>query len=231
MHSQRIISYIRVSTKKQGVSGLGIEGQRAAIKAYADQHGAEIIAEYVEVETGKKDDRPQLSKALHHAKITGSKTVIAKLDRLSRCAAFLLNLSKSGADIHALDIPDSNPMMFGIMAVVAQAERKAISDRTKAALAALKERGVRLGNPNGAAALKRAGKGNAASTEAKKVKADAFAENIRVIIEAIKADGHTTLAAIAAELNARHIQTARGGQWHASSVANLIARLSLEEGA
>ena len=162
----KIIGYQRVSTAKQGHSGLGMAAQRAAIEAFALQRQAQIVASFTEVESGKANDRPELAKALHLAKVTGAMLVIAKLDRLSRNAAFLLTLRDSGVNFLAADMPDANELTVGIMALVAQQERQAISRRTREALQAAKRRGTRLGNPNGAAALRRAGKGNAASVRA-----------------------------------------------------------------
>ena len=155
----RIIAYERVSTARQGASGLGIEAQRQAIEGYAAARGSAILARFTEVESGRNPDRPELAKALHLAKVTGATLVIAKLDRLSRNAAFLLTLRDSGVRFAAVDLPEANDLTVGIMALVAQQEREAISRRTKEALAVARSRGVRLGNPNGAAALRRAGKG------------------------------------------------------------------------
>ena len=162
----RIIGYERVSTARQGASGLGLEAQRQAIEAYATQRGATLIARFTEVESGRNADRPELKQALHLAKVTGATLVIAKLDRLSRNAAFLLTLRDSGVRFSAVDLPEANDLTVGIMALVAQQEREAISRRTKEALAIARSRGVKLGNPNGAAAFRRAGKGGAALREA-----------------------------------------------------------------
>ena len=131
----RIIGYERVSTARQGASGLGLEAQRQAIEAYAAQRGADLIARFTEVESGRNADRPELKKALHLAKVTGATLVIAKLDRLSRNAAFLLTLRDSGVRFSAVDLPEANDLTVGIMALVAQQEREAISRRTKEALA------------------------------------------------------------------------------------------------
>tara|TARA_R110002095_G_scaffold19259_1_gene21940 strand:+ start:1180 stop:1860 length:681 start_codon:yes stop_codon:yes gene_type:complete len=221
----KIVSYIRVSTDKQQRSGLGLEAQQAAIEAYAAANAATIIAEYVEIESGRKNDREQLNAALRHSRVTGSCTAIAKLDRLGRDAAFLMTLQKSGADFVCCDDPHTTPLTIGIKAIIAEEEARQISSRTKAALAACKARGVRLGNPNGAAALRRAGKGNKASCEAQKGKANAFAEDLADTLADVRAGGHTTLKAQARELNRRGIKTARGGRWHPSSVANLHKRL------
>jgi DNA invertase Pin-like site-specific DNA recombinase len=220
----KIVAYHRVSTVRQGQSGLGLEAQDRAITDYASARGAKVVGTYTEVESGKNSARPELAKALHQAQVTGATLVIAKLDRLSRNAAFLLTLRDSGTPFIAVDMPDANELTVGIMAVVAEAESKAISRRTKDALAAAKARGTKLGNPNGAAALRRAGKGNAASVTAIKVAASAHAAKLKPIIEALRAEGVTSLGGIATALNQRGILTPRGGDWHRSSVANLLAR-------
>lgn len=185
-----------------------------------------MIAERTEIESGKNDNRPQLAAALHQAKVTGATLVVAKLDRLSRSVAFLSALQDSGAKFVAADMPEANELTVHIMAAVAQAERQAISKRTKEALAAAKAAGRRLGNPNGAEALRRAGKGNAAAVEQLKAGADGRAQDLAPVIADIRAGGVTSLGGIAAELNARHIQTRRGGQWHSSSVRNLLSRVA-----
>lgn len=221
----RTINYYRVSTAKQGRSGLGLEAQRAAIEAFCASRGCEPLAEYTEQESGKRDDRPELTKALHHAKVTGATLVIAKLDRLSRNMAFLAALQDAGTKFVAADMPEANELTIHIMAAMAQAERKAISKRTKEALAAAKARGTKLGNPMGAKAFG-AYKGNGAAVAAIKAKAKAFATDVMPIIEAVRAEGHTSLRAIAAELNQRGIMTARGGKWGPSGVRDLISAAS-----
>jgi DNA invertase Pin-like site-specific DNA recombinase len=234
----RVIAYYRVSTEEQGRSGLGLEAQRQAVLSLCNGRGWEVIDEHTEVESGKRSDRPALAAAMHHAKITGAILVVAKLDRLSRSVTFLSQLQDSGAKFVAADMPEANELTVHIMAAVAQAERKAIGRRTKEALEAAKARGTwakadgtpykagkRLGNPNGAAALRRAGKGNTEAVAALRADADSFALELLPRIEAIRASGSTSLPAIANALNDQHIQTRRGGIWHPTSVKNLLARL------
>lgn len=220
----KIVTYIRVSTDKQGRSGLGLEAQRTAIAAYAKTANTVTIHEYQEVESGRNNARPELEKALRAARVHGAKLVIAKLDRLSRNAAFLLKLQDSGADFTACDMPDASPFTVGIMAVLAQQESKMISDRTRAAMQAAKARGQTFGNPHGAAALRRAGRGNGASRQAASANADTFARDRLEIIADLESGGITSLSAIAGELNRRGIKTARGGKWHPSTVKNLQNR-------
>jgi DNA invertase Pin-like site-specific DNA recombinase len=221
---QRLVAYERVSTARQGASGLGLEAQRKVIEDFANSRGAEVLARFTEVESGRKADRPELAKALHLAKVTGATLVIAKLDRLSRNAAFLLALRDSGVRFVAVDMPEANDLTVGIMALVAQAEREAISRRTKEALAVAKARGVKLGNPNGAASLRRAGKGGAALRAAVSANAAAFAADLAPVLADIRAAGHTSLRAMAADLTARGIRTRRGGAWGAGNVHRLSVR-------
>lgn len=220
-----LVAYHRVSTARQGRSGLGLEAQEAAIEQFAQARRDRVIGSFTEVESGKVNHRPELAKALHLAKVTGSTLVIAKLDRLSRNAAFLLTMRDSGVKFIAADMPDANDLTVGIMALVAQQEREAISKRTREALSAAKARGKKLGNPNGADALRRAGKGNTAALEVVKAKANDHAQNLASVIQALQAEGITSLGAMAEELNQRGMLTPRGGRWHKSSVKNLLARL------
>jgi DNA invertase Pin-like site-specific DNA recombinase len=215
----KIVTYRRVSSASQGRSGLGLEAQEAAIAAYAAANAAHIVGSFTEVESGRNNARPQLQAALKLARVTGSRLVIAKLDRLSRNAAFLLNLQESGVDFVACDNPTATPLTIGILALVAQDEARAISERTRAALRAAKARGQALGNPNGAAALRRAGKGQ---------RSDALtrANDLSDVLADVRASGITTLSDMATELNRRGIKTARGGKWYATSVRNVMARLS-----
>jgi DNA invertase Pin-like site-specific DNA recombinase len=223
--AMRIVAYERVSTARQGRSGLGLEAQRKAIDDFAASRSADVIARFTEIESGRNPDRPELGKALHLAKVTGATLVIAKLDRLSRNAAFLLALRDSGVSFLAADMPEANDLTIGIMALVAQQERDAISRRTKEALAAAKARGVKLGNPNGAAALRRAGRGGEPLRNAIDRNADAFARDLAPIIADIRAEGAKSLRAIAEELTIRGVRTRRGGRWGVSNVGNLLERI------
>ena len=217
------VSYLRVSTARQGRSGLGLEAQRSAVASFLNGGSWELLAEYVEVESGKKTDRPQLLKALEHCRLTGAILVIAKLDRLSRDAHFLLGLQKAQVRFVCADMPQANELTVGIMALVAEEERKAISRRTREALAAAKARGVKLGCPNGASHLREYG--NAAGIAAVKAKASERAEGLRELIREIRGQGVTSANAIAQELNRRRIATPRGGQWYAATVSRLLQRL------
>lgn len=219
----RFISYLRVSTGRQARSGLGLEAQQAAVRDYLNGGDYELLEEYVEVESGKRDDRPKLRKALKHCKVTGATLIIAKLDRLSRNARFLLELQESRVQFICADMPEANEMTIQIMAVMAQHERKMISQRTKAALAAAKARGVKLGNPHGATYIK--DHGNAEAVEQIKRDAQDRAEDLRDVVEDIQNCGTTSVRGIAAELTTRGIRTARGGKWHPTSVARLLKRI------
>lgn len=222
----RVVAYYRVSTDDQGRSGLGLDAQRASVATLCKARGWEITAEFEEVESGKRNDRRELAAAIHHAKVTNGTLVIAKLDRLSRNAAFITALQDSGAKFIAADMPEANELTVHIMAAVAQAERKAIASRTREALAAAKARGTRLGNPNGAAAIRRAGKGNVAAVESIKGNADAFARDLRPVIDRLRSQGMASLPQLARGLNEGGFATPRGGKWHPSSVRNLLHRAS-----
>jgi DNA invertase Pin-like site-specific DNA recombinase len=230
------VSYRRVSTQKQGKSGLGLEAQEAAIQDFARSRGARIIGEYTEIESGKVNERPQLDAALHHAKVTGATLVIAKLDRLSRSASFTLTLRDSGVKFVCGDMPEANDLTIGVLAVVAQAEAHAISKRTKEALQVARKRIAetgqrkhrrvkRLGHPNGAAALRRAAKGNRAAIAQVRANAEHRARDLAKVVQDVRKGGAVTLEGIAKELNSREMITPRGGRWHPSSVANLLRRI------
>jgi DNA invertase Pin-like site-specific DNA recombinase len=227
MTTGKFVSYLRVSTDRQGKSGLGLEAQRKAVEDFLNGGNWQLLREHVEIESGKRSDRPQLLAALAHAKATGATVVIAKLDRLARNVAFISNLMESGVEFVAADMPMANRLTVHVLAAVAEHEREMISQRTKAALGAAKARGKRLGNPNGARALRAAGAGQTGWTAGaigNRAAANKFAAQLAPVIEAIRADGIASLEGIAAELNARGILTARGGRWYATTVRNLLAR-------
>ena len=214
----RFVAYYRVSTAAQGASGLGLEAQQAAVRSYLKGQEGEPFREFTEVESGKVNDRPKLQTALDLCRLTGSTLLIAKLDRLSRNAAFLLSLRDAGVDFVAVDNPTANRLTVGIMAVVAEDERERISQRTKAALQAAKARGTKLGNPRGfGGAVYRQG------GEASKRDAAAFAANLLPTLRAMQAEG-LSLNAMARQLTEGGYLTARGGAWTATAVKNVLAR-------
>lgn len=234
----KAVAYYRVSTTAQGRSGLGLEAQQAAVADLARQREMMMLAEFTEVESGKRNDRPVLAQALHHARITNATLVIAKLDRLSRNAAFLLTLRDSGVRFLAADVPDANDLTIGVLAVIAQAEREAISRRTKEALATIKrkvERGelhvsartgrtvCRLGNPDGSRALGHHAGNLSLAREAKAQRSTQRAADIATAVHAVQAEGHVSLYAVAAELNRRGIATPRSGRWHPSTVKRQLS--------
>ncbi len=219
----RYVSYIRVSTKKQGASGLGLEAQQATIRTYVEAHDGTLAAEYREIESGRKNDRPELARAMKQCRLTGATLLIAKLDRLSRNAVFLLQLQDAGVDFVACDLPGANRMTIGVMALVAEQEAKFISERTKAGLAAAKARGKKLGCPLGAKAFGENCHGEA-GREASRANADRYAEELAEVIADLKAE-EQSYSGIARRLNEYGYKTARGGKWHATTVRNLLGRL------
>jgi DNA invertase Pin-like site-specific DNA recombinase len=217
--ARRFVAYYRVSTDRQGKSGLGLEAQQKAVRDYLNGGAWEMVAELVEVESGKRADRPKLATALDACRKHKARLVIAKLDRLSRNLAFIATLMESGVEFVAVDTPHANKLTLHILAAVAEHEREAISERTKAALAAARARGTRLGTPDPEGAVKRMG-------AALKAKATQFAANVAPIIREIRAAGYTSHNAIAGQLNARKVATARGGQWTHVQVGQILARAS-----
>jgi DNA invertase Pin-like site-specific DNA recombinase len=216
-HRGKFVAYFRVSTDKQGKSGLGLNAQRKAVLDFLDGGKWTLIDEFVEIESGKQNDRPELAAALAACKKHRAKLVIAKLDRLSRNVAFIATLMDSGAEFVACDMPHANKLTVHILAAVAEHEREMISDRTKAALAAAKARGKKLGNPKLAEARKRAVQGN-------KSAAARYAANVLPVIREIRASGVQSLRGVARSLAARGIKTARGGEWTAVQVGDILRR-------
>ena len=223
LETSKFVAYLRVSTAKQGRSGLGLEAQQEAVRQFVTGRGGKIIAPvFVEVETGKRNDRPELEKALKRCRLTGATLVVAKLDRLSRNAAFLMTLRDSGVDFVAADLPEANTMTVGVMAVVAQHEREAISQRTKAALSAAKARGRTLGGFR--AGAPDIAKHQRQGVEAVRQRALLDAEERRETIEELQRE-NLSLNAMAARMNAESVRTSRGGSWTATAVKRTIARL------
>jgi DNA invertase Pin-like site-specific DNA recombinase len=216
-HRGRFVAYYRVSTDRQGRSGLGLDAQRNAVMDYLNGGAWELAGEYTEIESGRHSDRPELTKAIAACRKQRARLVIAKLDRLSRNLAFIATLMESGVEFVAVDNPTANKLTVHILAAVAQHEREMISERTKAALAAAKARGTRLGTPDPRGAVKR-------MARARKASAERFAANVLPMIRAVQAMGFTTNAAIAAELNARKVPTARGKEWTHVQVGAVLAR-------
>jgi DNA invertase Pin-like site-specific DNA recombinase len=224
--TRSLIGYVRVSTSKQGKSGLGVEAQQAALSRFADTEGFELVRVFIEVETGKGSDalerRPQLAAALAEARRRRCSIGVAKLDRLSRDVHFISGLMTHGVPFVVAELgADVDPFILHLFAALAEKERALISVRTKAALAAAKARGVPLGNPNLAHVRKEAHKAAAIANQAA---ADQHAAAVLPIISQVRRAGATTLREIAEALNERGVRTARGGQWYAMTVSNLLAR-------
>lgn len=223
MTTKPLIGYVRVSTTTQGRSGLGIEAQRDALARFAQSEGFELVRVFVEVETGKGSDalerRPQLAVALAEARRKRCSLAVAKLDRLSRDVHFISGLMSHRVPFLVADLgPDVDPFILHLFAALAEKERAMIGARTKAALAAAKARGVKLGGPKLAQARKIA-------LETIGAAADNHAANVLPIIREIRKAGASALREIADALNARGVQTARGGQWYAMTVRNVLARM------
>ena len=221
---QHAVAYYRVSTARQGRSGLGIEAQRAAVARFAEAEGYALIAEFTEVETGKGADaldrRPQLAAALAAGKSGKCPVIVAKLDRLSRDVAFIAGLMAQRVPFIVAELgADADPFMLHLYAALAEKERRLISERTRSALAQRKAQGAMLGNRSNAAEAAARGR------EVQKAEAAVFAANVLPIIESLRAAGIRDLRALASALNNRGVRTARGGRWHVSNVKNLVDRL------
>ena len=228
MASGNFVAYYRVSTKRQGASGLGLEAQKAAVETYLNGGRWKLVADFTEVESGKNNHRPQLAAAIQACRIYKATLVIAKLDRLSRNAHFLLGLKEAGIDFVCADMPEANRLTVGIMALVAEQEAKAISERTKAALAAAKARGVKLGGLGITASGKQQGrpltaKARRMGNAAKSAQAQARARDLAPMIAELRASGINSQSGIAKALNERGVTTARGGDWTATQVHRLLA--------
>ena len=213
MKTVRFVSYLRVSTAKQGASGLGIEAQRTAIATFMTQTGAGHVAEFIEIESGRKDDRAELSAALALCRAERANLLVAKLDRLARSVAFVSAVMDSDVTLIAADNPHASRLMLHMLAAVAEFEREQISQRTRAALAMAKARGVVLG-----------ANGRRMAQEAKE-EARLWAECLRPIVTDGAALGEISPTSLAAYLNARSVPSRKGGRWHPSNAARLLKRL------
>lgn len=214
----QVISYLRVSTARQGASGLGLEAQRAAVAAFIAASGHGLTAEFLEVESGAKAARPQLEAALASCRLHRATLVIAKLDRLARNVSFIANLMDGGVEFLACDMPHANRLTLHLMAAIAEHERDMISQRTRAALQAAKARGVRLGNPNGAAALVEGSRAAAErSVAVRRARAERHAAQARPLLTELFTEG-LSCQSVARALNSRDVPAARGGRWHPEQV-------------
>jgi DNA invertase Pin-like site-specific DNA recombinase len=223
----KFVAYYRVSTARQGKSGLGLEGQRTAVATYLNGGDWQIVGEFTEVESGKRAvDRPELDKALAAARLHRAALVVSKVDRLTRSVSFLSKLLEAGVDVRFADLPQiegaTGRFLLQQMVAVAELEAGMISARTKAALQAAKRRGQQLGGDRG---VKPSNKVRAKALAAIETRVAARASDLRPVIAELQATGAASLRAIAAGLNARGIETARGGEWTATQVARVLERL------
>lgn len=225
---KQVVSYIRVSTQRQGASGLGLDGQRSAVDAYCAAHGVTLLREFKEIESGRNDDRAVLKAAIAFAKRSRAKLLIAKLDRLARSVAFIANLMDSDVDFTACDLPEANRLLLHVMAAVAEAEARAISDRTITALSSAKARGVPLGATNPASRnLTRdaSAKGRAAGVATIMQRAAGAYAEVAPTTVALRAEG-LSLAAIAKRLTADGHRLRSGKPFSPVQVQRILDRQS-----
>lgn len=216
---KKVVFYLRVSTVKQGADGNGIQHQMTVVNRYAEAKGAEIVGQFIEVESGGKTDseRPQLAAALEKCKKENAVLVCSKIDRLSRNAEFLLRLMNSRVEFVCCDIPNCDRFTISLFAILAEKEKNMISERTKNALKMVKARGIKLGNPNPELSVIKMNEG------ARKGRID-FKKVIIPIINEIKSTGIKTLQGVADCLNRRGISTRNGKQWYPTQIRNLLVR-------
>ena len=220
MKTRRYITYFRVSTTRQGRSGLGLEAQQQAVDVFLRGHGELIIESFTEIESGRRNDRPQLAAALDACRRHQAALLIAKLDRLARNVHFISGLMESGVEFIAVDMPEANRLTIHILAAVAEHEREMISQRTKDALYAAKARGTKLGSPNPK-------KGAAIRSQVLQDKADRLAARVLPVIRELQTEGVTSHKALAKVLNARGIPPANKRKWYGTTVKNLLHRKSM----
>jgi DNA invertase Pin-like site-specific DNA recombinase len=220
----KFVSYLRVSTARQGISGLGLEAQRESVASFLNGGRWSLVQEVVEVESGKRNDRPAIAEALRLCRLHRAILIIAKLDRLARNVHFISSLMESGVEFVAVDFPQANRLTVHILAAVAEHEASMISARTKAALAAAKARGVKLGGQRGSLARMEgmSRKGNAASVTVRRAATAKRNEDLLPVIEDLRTAGAVTPQQIAHCLNERGITAARGGEWSAVQVCRIL---------
>lgn len=223
----RFVAYYRVSTTKQGISGLGLDAQKQTVAEFLNGGSWDLIAEFMEIESGRRADRPELEKAIAHCRLMGATLIVANVSRLTRSPDFMARMVEAGVEVRFCDLPQiegpAGRFMLRQMLAVAELEAGMISERTRKALAAAKARGVKLGGDRGNIA-DIAEQGAEASRAVRAAKANQRAADIAPVIAEIRDSGSTSLRAIAAELNARGIRTARGKPWSATQVARVIER-------
>ena len=224
MERHRYVSYLRVSTGGQAQSGLGLEAQRNAVVEFIRATGSVVIGEFVEVESGRKVDRPQLASALSACRVHKAMLLVAKIDRLSRNAHFLLGLKESGVEFVCCDMPSANRLTVGIMAMVAEEEARLISVRTRLALQAARARGVRLGTPNLTPSARREGAKWSARIRADR--AIRRAKDLSGELTKLSERGISRPGEITSELNRLRIPASRGGKWSTTQVVRLLSRLA-----
>lgn len=211
---KQAVAYYRVSTERQGQSGLGLEAQKRSVTEFSSAHGYVLDKEFIEIETGKRNNRPVLAKALQRCKLKSATLLIAKLDRLGRNLRFITTIQESGVEFTAVDNPNAGKFMVHIMAAVAEYERDQISERTTAALQAAKARGIKLGVY-----------GRKVLAIENKKKANAYAQSMQPLIEELRAKGMVTVRQIANELNRLKIATYYNRKWHPTTVHNMLKRI------
>ena len=216
----KYVAYYRVSTDKQGANGLGMDAQRTAVERFVAERGARVLDSFTEVQSGKRDDRPELVRAIRRCRTSGATLLVAKLDRLSRDATFIGSLQRESVDFTCADMPEANRLTIGLLALIAEHERDMISARTKAGLAEAKKRGVRLGNPNLAAVRN---SDTTAATAARSAKAQAARADLRAVIAELEEDagGPMSLRAVADALNEAGYTGPRGGALTAKQVQRI----------
>jgi DNA invertase Pin-like site-specific DNA recombinase len=219
----KFVAYYRVSTAKQGASGLGLDAQQEAVRCYLNGGHWKMVGEFTEIESGKRNDRPKLAEALALCRLYNATLIIAKIDRLARNVNFISNLMESSVEFVAVDFPTANRLTVHILAAVAEHEALMISARTKAGLAAAKARGTVLGGDRAGIIASVSAMGAKASLEVRRTAAKERASDLVPVIRKLQSQGHTSLRAVAAELNDRGITTARGGEWSAVQVQRVLA--------